>query len=344
MSSSRLSRKKEHLILAVQGSRCSFTNCYSDIQLPHDCLTRVNPSQVDLSAEICGYKVQTPVYINAITGGALISESINRRLAVLAARYKLPMAVGSQMAGIHSPQLRFTYDVIRKYNPAGLVMANLSASASLEYARTAVEMVQAQVLQLHVNPVQEFIMPEGEWSGEKLLDGIARICAGISVPVVVKEVGFGIGPAQAKKLAEAGVRAVDVSGTGGTNFAAIEGKRSQSAWWKPFLRWGLPTPACVASIAASVPDLEILASGGITDGIKALKCLVLGAKAVGLAGPILKALHRRGLEGAEEYIHSFLRQLQTGTALVGHDAVKTLHTVPALITGRMKDLLDHMNV
>lgn len=338
MSKSRQVRKKEHLILALQGSGCSFVEYFSDIILPHDSLTEIDPDTIDLSASLCGYSIQ-PLYINAITGGALHSEAINRKLAVLAAKHKLPLAVGSQMAGIQSRSLRFTYSVVRKYNPHGIIMANISAAATPKQALSAVEMIDAQILQLHVNAAQEWIMPEGKWSGQGLLANIAEICARLSVPVVVKEVGFGIGAAQVAKLAKAGVRAVDVSGTGGTNFAVIEGRRSKSMWWQPFREWGLPTPICVAEAACKVPQMQILASGGIDNGVKALKCLALGAVCVGTAGAILRKLVRGGMSSADEFLADYLRQMRVGTALMGLKSLEEVRTVPAIICGRLKEYL-----
>lgn len=337
MSNPRFKRKKEHLILALQGSRCSFANSFSEIILLHNCLTEVNPKEVDLAVDLCGYRVASPVFINAITGGALVSEHINRNLAVLAAKYKLPMAVGSQMAALKARGLRFTYKIVRKTNPGGIVIANLSASATPQQALEAIDMIQAQILQLHINPAQEFIMPEGDKVHPRLVDNIAEICAVSPVPVVVKEVGFGIGKDQAQALVQAGVRAVDVSGTGGTNFARIEGLRNSSCWWKPFSSWGLPTPLCVADVRGNV-EVAILASGGVDDGLKALKCLALGADAVGVAGSLLKCLYQGGLKQAEEYIHSYLKQIRVGAALMGVRDMDEARRAPVLITGKLKDL------
>jgi len=337
MNRKRATRKKEHLVLAAQGSECSF-DYFSDIILPHDCLTQVNPGEVDLSSSICGHPVANPLYINAITGGALVTEAVNRRLATVAAKLKLPMAVGSQMSALKSPQLSFTYRVVRKHNPQGLIMANLSAAATPQQARMAVEMIDAQVLQLHLNPAQELIMPEGDLPPQHLLENIADICATLSIPVLVKEVGFGLGVTQARLLRHAGVRAVDVSGSGGTNFAIIEGRRNQSHWWKPLTHWGYPTPLCVADVAQHLPQVEVLASGGVTDGIKAIKSTILGASALGVAGPVLSRLLRAGQDGAEDYLRNFLLQMRSGLALMGLAEYRSLKKAPAYITGKLGEL------
>lgn len=223
-------------------------------------------------------------------------------------------------------------------------MANISASATPRQAKEAVEMISAQILQLHLNPAQELIMPEGSSLTPGLLANIADICAVASVPVIAKEVGFGLGAVQARLLAKAGVRAVDVSGTGGTNFAVIEGRRNRSSWWKPFANWGLPTPLCLADVAAKVPEIEVLASGGVNNGLRALKCLALGADAVGTAGDILANLYHCGLAGAEHYLSSFLQQMRVGAALMGVKSVKELKSVPLLISGKLKDLLEQKGI
>lgn len=294
---------------------------------------------MDLSSELCGYSIPAPLYINAITGGALVAEHVNRNLAEVAARLKIPMAVGSQRAALNQRGLRFTYRVVRRRNPQGLLLANLSANASVREAREAVEMLEAQILQLHLNPAQEFLMPEGDDIAPGLVDNIAAICAALPVPVLVKEVGFGMGSAQARTLFQAGVRAVDVSGVGGTNFALIEGRRNKSSWWKPFTAWGLPTPLCVADVSFHVPELQIIASGGVDDGLKALKCLALGASNVAVAGRLLAFLHRGGALGAESYLRTLLRQIRVGLALLGLGKASEIHSIPLIVGGDFAQLL-----
>lgn len=288
-----------------------------------------------MCTSLCGYAVAAPLYLNAMTGGALATEHVNRYLARAAAKFNLPMAVGSQSSGLNNPGLRFTYQVVRKHNPHGLIMANLSAHASLREARAAVEMLDAQILQLHLNPGQEFIMPEGEYIPLGVVDNIAEICAGLPVPVLVKEVGFGIGSVQAKILAAAGVKAIDISGSGGTNFAWIEGQRNAGGWWRPLADWGLPTPLCLIDMAVNAPDLEYMASGGVDDGIRALKCLALGAQAVGIAGAVLKALPG----GVEDFLSAYLRQLRVGMALLGAAGISDIQRTPLYLTGILRDLV-----
>jgi isopentenyl-diphosphate delta-isomerase len=344
MNNTRSNRKKEHLLLARQGPRCSFPSLFEDILLPHDCLTTVAPEDTDLSACYSGIQAKTPLYINAITGGSLASEAINRNLGLLAREFGLPMALGSMQAGLDNPRFRFTYRVVRRVNPQGVVLANLPAGASLAQARAAVDLVEAQALQLFLNPLQEFIMPEGEGPSPGLLENLAEICAGLKVPVLVKETGFGIGPDQARALAQAGARGVDISGTGGTNFARIEGRRSSSDWWRPLARWGLPTPLALAAVVARGPALDILASGGVDDGIRALKCLCLGAKAVGVAGGLLGPLGRGGLAAAGSYLADYLRQLRTGLALLGQDSLAGLTSLPLVVSGRLGEMLAGMGI
>lgn len=340
MSKARLNRKKEHLALALRsGPRCSFSALYQDILLPHDSLTTVEPGAVDLSTAWSGISFPLPVYINAITGGTLAAAAINRQLGLLAKEFGLALAVGSQRAGLDSPRLRFTYRAARHHNPQGVIMANLPATATPKQAEQAVAMLDAQILQLFLNPAQEYVMPEGERVKIDLLANIAALCSAASVPVIVKEVGCGVGPDQAASLASVGVSAIDVGGKGGTNFIAIEGRRGRSDWWAPLASWGAPTPVAVAAIASRELDIAILAAGGVTDGIRALKCLALGAAGVGVAGRLLWHLKTHGLAGARSYLRDYLLQLRTGLALMGLASLAELQRTSLLITGRLAEYL-----
>ncbi|MTI95668.1 MAG: type 2 isopentenyl-diphosphate Delta-isomerase [Firmicutes bacterium] len=340
MSKFRAQRKHEHLALALQGSRCSFATYFDDIQLPHDCLTTVNPGEVDLSGSLCGYPVDVPFFINAITGGTLRTMTVNMNLAQVAKRFQVPMAVGSQTAALDNKRMEKTFRIVRKLNPHGLIMANVSASTPPALALRAVDMLDAQILQLHLNPAQEFIMPEGDRPKSGLLNNIAEICSRASVPVIVKEVGFGILPAQYKQLTTLGVQGIDISGTGGTNFAVIEGRRNCGDWWRPFTNWGYPTPVCVALCAPlKTTGVDLVASGGITDGLKSLKLLALGADSTGIAGHYVQLLIRQGPEAANLFTANLIRQLRVGLALMGLKSIGELRNQKPHIGGKLAALL-----
>lgn len=325
MSKRRQQRKMEHLTLADhgQGFRCSFLSPFDSIELKHDALTQVDPDSVELAGTIGGLPVDNVLFINAITGGALAAEHVNRHLAAAARRHNLAMAVGSQTAALGNKSLAWTYSVARKYHPEGLLIANVPASIEPQLAKAAVAMIDAQVLQVHLNPAQELLMPEGDRISPRLLDNIAAICRRVSVPVIAKEVGFGLMAEQAEKLRKLGVTGVDVGGRGGTNFALIEGRRNRDDWWRPFARWGWPTPVCIADVAGKVPGIEVLASGGINDGVMAVKALALGATGVGIAGAPLQAL-RKGPKQLDLLLSKYVKQMRVAMALAGSATIRDI--------------------
>lgn len=331
MSRIREKRKREHLALARQGSRCSLHNPFNKVRLRHNALTEVDPGSTDLSGTIAGLPVANVLYINAITGGALSVEHVNRLLAAAARRHKLAMAVGSQTAALKNKSVAWTFSVARKFHPHGLLMANVPATVLPPLAQRAVDMIDAQLLQLYLNPLQELVMPEGDPISPRLLDNIAAVCAKAKVPVIVKEVGFGLMGEQARILLDLGVKAVDISGRGGTNFALIEGKRSRDRWWRPFANWGWPTPRCIADVARRVPGLDVLASGGIDDGLMAIKALALGASAAGIAGVPLRALHK-GPAALDRCLRRYIKQMRVAMALTGAKSVSDLK-MPGTVYG-----------
>lgn len=263
---------------------------------------------------------------------------VNDILARSARTFQIPMAVGSQSVALDFSRAKASFTRVRKLNPQGIILANVSASISPKGALAAVEMLDAQVLQLHLNPAQEMIMPEGDRVHPKLLENIGEICALSPVPVMVKEVGFGIAGSQAAKLAQANISALDVSGRGGTNFAQIEGARVSSNWWLPFAEWGLPTPLCVAEAVRANPKLPILASGGIRNGMQVAQVMALGAWGAGVAGEVLYHTFHGGQRAVEHWLDVLLRQLRTTVALCGLKSARDLAQTPVMITGRLGEL------
>ncbi len=189
---SRKLRKKEHLEYALKTSQLPAENGFSDIFLVYDALPDLNFKQIDTSLEFLKKKLKAPLLINAMTGGHPEVKQINRSLAAVAARAGIAMAVGSQTAGLEDPQVRDTYRIARDENPAGVLLANLSALAAPPMVKEAVEMIEADGVQLHLNVAQELAMPEGDRNFRGALANIEKISALSPVPVIVKEVGFGL--------------------------------------------------------------------------------------------------------------------------------------------------------
>ncbi|MEX2104191.1 MAG: type 2 isopentenyl-diphosphate Delta-isomerase, partial [Bacilli bacterium] len=217
---SRSSRKLDHVNEALRYNQPNGSG-WEDIRFVHNSLPSTNVDRISIETCIGELSLRSPIIINAMTGGAAETLSINERLAFVAKETGVAMAVGSQMSAIRNPDLRDTYSVIRKIHNDGLVFANLGGEATIDQATAAVEMIGADALQIHLNVMQELIMPEGDREFEGILENIARIKATLSVPIIVKEVGFGISQGSCEKLIQAGVTIVDVGGAGGTNFAFI---------------------------------------------------------------------------------------------------------------------------
>ncbi len=251
------------------------------------------------------------------------------------------MAVGSQYAALKNPAVRESYTVVRKNNPDGLLWANLGAHASPDDARRAVEMIGAGAIQIHLNIAQELVMAEGDRDFRGYLDNIAAIAAASKVPVIAKEVGCGIAREQAAALSEAGVKAIDVGGAGGTNFTAIEATRSGVAAGRELLGWGIPTAISAAEVASVLrPGVDLIVSGGVRSPLEAVTALALGGRAVAVAGPLVKLLLKEGLSAAESWIADFLTGIRRFMLLVGARRTTDLTRVPLVITGASRDWLE----
>jgi isopentenyl-diphosphate delta-isomerase len=244
-----------------------------------------------------------------MTGGTEQAGLINRHLAEAAQQQRLAMGVGSQRAGIDRGEAGHTFRV-REVAPDLLLFANLGAvqfnyGYSVDECRRAVEMIEADALILHLNPLQEAVQPEGDVNWRGLLRKIEGVCAQLGKPVIVKEVGWGISSTAARRLIEAGVGAIDVAGAGGTSWSQVEMHRAPSERLRrlagAFADWGIPTAESLVAARAvredlDRPDVHLFASGGIRSGQDIAKCLALGADLVGLASPFLK----KAVAGAEE--------------------------------------------
>jgi len=308
---------------------------WQDVHLVHHSLPELSLEEIDLTTTIAGVRLGQPVLINAMTGGAEGVTAVNRDLAAAAAELGLAMAVGSQTAGLRDPAVAESYRVVRRVNPKGIILANVGSDATPEQARAAVEMVEADLLQIHLNAPQELRMPEGDRDFRGRLEAIARMVEEAPVPVVVKECGFGVSRDVAVLLHQAGVRAVDVSGRGGTNFAWIEMRRRGAEERDPGLEsWGIPSACALAEVLSlDAPGLEVIASGGIRYGSDAAKALALVARAVGIAGAVLEKQQSGGLQAAHRYLEGVLADLRVAVLLTGSASLAELRKRPVVLTG-----------
>jgi isopentenyl-diphosphate delta-isomerase len=232
-----------------------------------------------------------------MTGGTELAHLVNTRLATVAQRYGLAMGVGSQRIALEQPELAPTF-AVRSLAPDILLLANLGAvqlnyGCGLEDCLKLVELLEADALILHLNPLQEWVQSGGDSNFKGLLAKIQQICAQLPVPVIAKEVGNGISAVMAKQLIEAGVAAIDVAGAGGTSWAKVESQRAkdnrQRHLGQVFADWGLPTAECITAIRSMNSTIPLIASGGLKNGLDIAKSIALGADLGGLARPFLVA-------------------------------------------------------
>lgn len=263
----------------------------------HQGLPELDLAAVDLRSPLLGKVLGVPLLISSMTGGTEQAELINRRLAAGAQARGIAMGLGSQRTGLELAATAGSFRV-RREAPDILLLANLGAvqlnkGYGVDHCRRAVEMIEADALILHLNPLQEVLQADGDWHWAGLLAKIEEVCRGLGAPVVVKEVGWGISASLARQLAAAGVAAIDVAGAGGTSWSEVEYHRAPTERLRRLARtfadWGIPTAESLTMVGAALPHLPRIASGGIRDGIDVAKCLALGASAAGLASPFLKA-------------------------------------------------------
>lgn len=328
----RSKRKDEHVALAL--SQNVYESDFDSIRILHHSLPNINLRDIDPSINFLGKPVNYPIYINAMTGGSDKTEALNRKLARIARVFSLPMAVGSQHAALDDNKLESSYRVVREENPDGFIIGNVGANASVEDAQRAIAMIDADALGIHINVAQEIAMDEGDRDFSHWIDNIAAIVAAVDVPVIVKEVGFGMSEQTVAKLYACGVRHIDLSGRGGTNFVWIENERSQRKRYDYLSDWGITTVDSLIMTRAYQDTCDIFASGGIQNPLHVLKCLILGADAVGISGYFLKIAQLEEQAMLSE-VALFLEDLKKLMVLVGAKTIEDLKNVDYTYQGKV---------
>ncbi|MFZ3070365.1 MAG: type 2 isopentenyl-diphosphate Delta-isomerase [Anaerolineaceae bacterium] len=303
-------RKVDHIEINLNEEvSSSISSGFDSYRFVHQALPEINLGEVDLSLSLLGKKLLAPIMISSMTGGAEKAAYYNELFARAAQEYGLALGLGSQRAAIENPALTSTFEV-RKYASDALIFANLGAvqlnrGYGVKECQQAVDMAGADALILHLNPLQEALQLEGDTQFSGLLKKIEMVCSQLPVPVIVKEVGWGINQDVARKLLEAGVTVIDVAGAGGTSWSQVEMYRQvdpeRAVLASKFRDWGIPTVDCLKQIHDTLPNALIFASGGIQDGIDLAKSLALGATMGGMAGPFLRAAEN-GYEGLSKKI------------------------------------------
>lgn len=312
------SRKADHIRINLEEDvRSGLTTGLERYHFVHQALPEVNLEDVDTRLSLFGRQLQAPLLISSMTGGTEEAGTINRVLAEAAQETGIAMGLGSQRNALEHPETASTFQV-RDIAPNILLLANLGA-IQLNYGygvaecQQAVDMIEADALILHLNPLQEAVQPEGDTRFEGLLAKIETICKALTVPVIAKEVGWGISEKTARQLANAGVAAIDVAGAGGTSWSQVEMHRAQSdsqaRLAAAFLDWGIPTADAIQQVRRAAPGIPVFASGGLRTGLEIAKCIALGASLGGMAGPFIKAAVQ-SLEMTVQTIREVEREIQ----------------------------------
>lgn len=331
-----MNRKDEHVSLARAFHQKPKENDFDAVRLVHSSLVTTRSDEIDLSTEILGLKLSAPFYINAMTGGSEKTKKINHDLAIIARETHLMMATGSVSAALKDPAVADSYSVVREVNPNGIILGNMGAGRTSKDAEKIVDLLRADGMQIHLNVPQELVMPEGDHDFHEWSQNIQETIQQLPVPVIVKEVGFGMNRETIQQLKKLGTKAVDVSGRGGTSFSQIENARRKKRELSYLDDWGQSTVISLLE-AREIEDLTLLASGGIRDAYDIFKALCLGAKAVGISATILNSLMSNGIDPTIEMIEDWKTQLHRLYLMTNKKTTADLVHNPLIISGAPKE-------
>ena len=327
-------RKADHINLALQSNHQAATSAgFEHIRFEHNCLPELHTEDIDCSTVFLNHHCSMPLIIGAMTGGCERGETINRHLAEAAEQAQIPMALGSQRAALQDGLAQN----MRRWAPGAILLGNLGGTQlqqhGVELAQRAVDSVQANAMIIHLNPLQELVQPNGDRDWRGVLNAIEQCCATLSVPVIVKEVGAGIGPTSAQRLIDAGVKWIEIAGRGGTSWASIENARIEQTREQqiaaPFLDWGMDSAQLIPALRSQSDQLGLIASGGLRNGLDIARSLRLGANMSALAQPFLQPA-LESTEAVIEKIEILREQLRWTMFLTGSKNLEKLHSAPLM--------------
>jgi isopentenyl-diphosphate delta-isomerase len=321
-------RKADHIELALMFEHQGLArSTFDSICFEHNALPEIALSEINISGQFLEKKIAAPIMIGAMTGGCDKGDTINRHLAEAAEACGIPMALGSQRAALEQNQPQN----VRQFAPSALLLGNIGATQlqqhGIDFAQKAVDAIQANALVVHINPLQELVQQGGDRDWKQVLQAIYHCSDNLSVPVIVKEVGAGIGPRCAKKLADGGINWIEIAGRGGTNWASIELARNQISQEQqiaePFINWGMDTVELLPAVNRAFPKLNLIGSGGVRHGLDVARCIRLGASVSALAQPFLTPA-LESTEAVIEKINVLKEQLRWAMFLTGSPNLETL--------------------
>ncbi len=346
-------RKLEHLeVVLKENVEGPLTTLFEYVFMHHYAASEVALQEVNLRTKFLGKYLDAPIMITGMTGGAPGTEKINMKLAEVAEEYNIALGVGSQRAALENKSLEYTFKVVREKAPTIPIVANIGASEVVKYdvkvIERAISMVDADALAIHLNLPQEYVQPEGKALIKGFKDKLVEVKDSLNIPIIIKEVGFGLSYFVVKDLRNVGIQYFDISGSGGTNWVLVEmfrarkvGNALKEGIALNLAEWGIPTAIAIIEARNAAPDAFIIGSGGIRSALDALKALRLGADMVGFARPVLKAL----MEGKlREFLRAFIESLKALVALTNSRDVHELRRKPVIVTGILKDWIESMNL
>lgn len=344
-------RKAEHIRISLSKNvqAKTTTTGFEDIHFVHRALPETERTKISLSTTVFRHKFAAPLIAGAITGGTEEATKINANIAQAVEELGLGMGVGSQRAAIENKKLEKTFSIVRKKAPNAFLIANIGGiqlvnDYGIREVRKAMEMIDADAMAIHLNTLQEAAQPEGQTNFKGVLERIRKIAKELDKPVIVKETGAGISAEDAEKLQAAGVSGIDVSGAGGTSFAAVEYYRANSRktslqrrLGEVFWDWGIPTAASLVEVAQTV-KIPLIASGGIRSGVDVAKTVALGASLASLSQPVLEA-SVKGVEETKKTFSLLIEELKNAAFLTSADSVQDLQKCPIVLAGKTAEWL-----
>jgi len=328
-------RKKDHVSLTVSGEvDYDIPTGFEQFRFKHNALPEVNFNEIDTTTTLLGRSFDFPLFISSMTGGYREGGSVNSIIAEFCEQNNLPFGVGSQRVALEEPDTRKSFEIVRKKAPTAFIASNIGGCQLIgnmapSSIRHMTEMIEADAIIVHLNPLQELMQPEGDKNFEGITKGIEHLINTTLLPVIVKETGGGISGEVGKKLIDLGVSVVDIAGAGGTSWSKVENKRNihNNATNELFDNWGIPTVQCLLELSAvrQNSDVEIIASGGIKNSFDIAKALCLGANFTAMAQPVIKAVMNNGLEGMNILFNQLKKQVTTIMCLSGAKKISDLN-------------------
>jgi len=343
-------RKLSHIRVSLEENvETDIATGFEDVRLIHRALPEIDLDMVSTETTFFGKKLAAPLIISAITGGTEEAAKINEVLAEVAEEKQIGISVGSQRIAIAQPETIPTFSIVREKAPTTFVMGNLgcpqlSLGWGIPEAKKCIEMVEADALALHMNPLQEAVQVDGDTNYHGVYEKIMELGKNLDTPIIMKETGAGIAWEDALKMEKAGASGLEISGVGGTSWSAVEyhiakevGKKQMEYLGGALWNWGIPTAISVVETAQKT-DLAVISSGGIRTGVEIVKSIALGAHVGGIAKPFLeKAIE--GKDALSEHVDNIIREIQVAMFLVGTSNLDDLKHVPVLVMGKTAEWL-----